>query len=189
MAVSVIDRETRWRADALQCKVHRMDISEVWFPLGLLSVPACAWIVCAVAKRIKKGWLRRPIRTMSSAVGVISASIGLVLLLVEAGCTEHVSIQSPDGYHLAVFRYAMQGALGDDYANVSVRRRWNPFAEQVYWGIGSWDFKNNKPSFPEVRWLDASHLLIRYHDRGEPDGRSVCGSQPGGVEVVCELLP
>ena len=76
-----------------------------------------------------------------------------------------------------------QGALGDDYATVRVPRSWVPWASVAYKGVGSWDFKNNKPGDPEVHWLDSVHLLIRYNYR------SGTGGEVQPVVVEAKLVP
>jgi hypothetical protein len=72
-------------------------------------------------------------------------------------------MHSPDERHIAILPYALQ-ALGDDYANVGLRSRWIPWATNVYSGLGDWDFENNKPEYPGVRWIDSRRLLMRYYD-------------------------
>jgi hypothetical protein len=171
-----------------------MDISEFLPFLKLLLIPVAGWTIFRVAKRVRRRWLRLPIKMAASAVLVIGAAFLLLLVLFEAACTKHVpAIKSPDGRYVAVLSFAVQGALGDDYANVSVRAWWSPYAESIYSGVGSWDFKNNKAYDPEVRWLDRSHLLIRYRDdRTGNEGRggpAVCRGRIGGVEIVCQHVP
>lgn len=122
-------------------------------------------------------------------MGILGCALVLLLLLVQGACAQHASITSPDGKYVAVVTYALQGALGDDYADVNIRRWWNPHAENVYSGLGSWDFKNAEPFDPEVRWLDGSRLLITYRDdRTGKEGRggpAVCRTRIGAVEIVC----
>jgi hypothetical protein len=171
-----------------------MDISEA-LSLAKFFLPLLAsWVIFRFAKRIQVRWLRLSVRTFSSVFVTASAVLVLVVSVAWVGCTERASpIYSPDRRHLAVMTYALQGALGDDYANVDVRSRWIPWATNVYSGLGSWDFKRNTPGDPEVRWLDSAHLLIRYYDdrtgnegRGGPPAK--CLSRAGEVQVVCEHL-
>jgi len=73
---------------------------------------------------------------------------------------------------------------------VDLRARWAPWAENVYRGLGSWDFKHGKPFDPEVRWIDNSHLSIRFLDnRTGKEGRGGpprCLTRVGAVQIVCE---
>jgi hypothetical protein len=171
-----------------------MDISEFLHFFAWALIPLAGWSIFRVAKRVKRRWLRLPIRVAASTVLVIGASMLLLSALFEVGCTKHAPlIKSPGGQYVAVLRYSLSGALGDDYANVSVRPWWCPYAENVYSGLGGWNFKDNKPYDPEVRWLDRSHLLIRYRDdRTANDGRggpAVCRGRIRNVEIVCQRLP
>jgi hypothetical protein len=168
-----------------------MDISQVvGFSKFLLTV-AVSWAILRIARPIRHRWLRISIRTIVSLLFVCSVILVFFLLIVQAGCTKSAPpIYAPDGRHVAILHYALQGALGDDYAIVDLRRRWTPWAENVYRGLGAWDFKHERASEPEVRWIDSSHLLIRFVDdrignegRG---GRATCLSQAGAVQIVCE---
>ena len=170
-----------------------MDVSECLRLLAPMVVPVVAWAVFRIGKRVKRRWLRLPIRAVASAAGSVSAVIVLLLFLAETGCTKHPPpIESPDGHYVAILSYALQGALGADYADVNVRPWWRPYARNVYSGLGSWDFKNGKPSDPEVRWLDRSHLLIRYRDdRTGNEGRggpALCRSRMDGIQIVCQQI-
>jgi hypothetical protein len=170
-----------------------MDISEFSPFMKPMLVPAVAWTVFLITRRVERRWLRLPIRTVASIAGVIGAAVVILLSLFQIACTKHVSpLKSSDGQYVAVLKFSFQGALGDDYANVNVRRWWSPFAENVYSGLGYWDFKNDKPSEPEVRWLDRSHLLIRYPDPTGNEvlkGLQVCRTRVGDVEIVCQPVP
>lgn len=171
-----------------------MDISEFLTFLKPALIPIAGWAIFRVAKRAKRRWLRGPLKVAGCAVVVCGAAVVLLVLLAEAACTQHTpSVKSPDGLYIAVLSYVLQGALGDHYANVSVRAWWSPYAETVYSGTGSWDFRNSKPHDPEVRWLDRSTLLIRYYDdrtgregRGSP---AVCRNRTGGIQIVCQQMP
>lgn len=170
-----------------------MDISQA-VSISKFFVPlAASWTIFRIAKRIRMRWLRLSIRTVSSVLVGISAVLVLLVSVASVGCSRYAAaIYSPDGRHLAVPTYALQGALGDDYATVGVRPRWRPWATQVYSGLGSWNFAENKPGDPEVRWLDSAHLLIRYRDeRTGKEGRGgppKCLGEVGTVQVVCESV-
>src|SRR5262245_17604930 len=131
-------------------------------------------------------------RTLASASWVAGAVVAMFVLLASVGCSRRSPvIYSSDQRHVAIVTYLLQGALGDDYALVDVRSRWVPWATNVYSGMGSWNFKKNRPGDPEVRWLDSAHLLIRYYDdRTGKEGRggpARCLDRMGAVQIVCEL--
>jgi hypothetical protein len=168
-----------------------MDISELWSFCKFLLPLAAACMVYRIARRLHRRWLQVSIKTVASALFVGSVILALLVVLSSAGCTRHAPpISSPDGRHIALLRYALQGALGDDYATVELRSRWTPWAESVYSGLGNWDFKNDKPGDPEVRWLDGTHLLIRYYDdRTGKEGRggpATCLKRIGEVQILCD---
>jgi hypothetical protein len=159
-----------------------MDVSVLLPFVNLLLFTAGASAIFRLSKRVHSSWLRIPIKATASILGVMAAGTLLMLLLFEASCTRHATpIKSPDGRYVAVIDYALQGALGDDYANVGIRRRFSPRAQNVYHGVGAWDFKKARPFDPEVRWLDSEHLLIRYR-MGLPE----CRSQLDQVEIICQ---
>lgn len=165
-----------------------MDISEILTFSRFLLPPAAFWIIFRVARRIRFRWVRTSIRALALAAFAIALAVVFMLLLVEVGCSEHPpSIPSPDGRHVAILSYTMQGALGDDYASVSVRSRWIPWAHTVYSGVGVWDFKRATPADPEVRWLDDSHLMIRSHYVQRP--HTTCLNRVGELRITCEPIP
>jgi hypothetical protein len=170
-----------------------MDISQA-VSISKFFVPlAASWIIFRMAKRIRARWIRLSIRTVSSVLVGISALLVMLVSVASVGCSRYAApIYSPDGRYLAVPTYALQGALGDDYATVGVRPRWRPWATNVYSGLGSWNFAEKKPGNPEVRWLDSAHLLIRYRDgRTGTEGRGgppKCLSEAEDVQIVCESV-
>jgi hypothetical protein len=168
-----------------------MDISEAVFISSFFLPLAASWIVIRVVQRIRVRWLRLSLKMLSSVLLLASGAVVFLVTLTSVGCSKSADpLYSPDRRHVAVLRYALQGALGDDYATVNVRASWRPWATTVYRGLGAWDFKADKPLTPEVRWLDSAHLLIRYwDDRSSNKGRggpAQCVSQAGTVRVVCE---
>jgi hypothetical protein len=170
-----------------------MDISQA-VSISKFFVPlAASWMIFRSAKRIRARWLRLSIRTVSSVLVGISAVLVLLVSVASVGCSRYgAPIYSPDGRHLAVRTYVLQGVLGDDYATVGVRPRWRPWATGVYSGLGNWNFAEKKPGDPEVRWLNSAHLLIRYRDeRTGNEGRGgppKCLGQAGAVHIVCESV-
>ena len=170
-----------------------MDISQA-VSISKFFVPlAASWIIFRSAKPIRGQRLRLSIRTVSSVLVGISGVLVLFVSVASVGCSRYAApIYSPDRRHLAVRTYALQGALGDDYATVGVRPRWRPWATSVYSGLGNWNFAEKRPVDPEVRWLDSTHLLIRYRDeRTGKEGRGgppKCLGQAGAVQVACESV-
>jgi hypothetical protein len=168
-----------------------MDIDQVWMILKLIVLPALmAATVFGLARKLRRRSMRIATRMGASVAAVLSAGVLLFLLLGEVACTKYTRPSySPDGKHVATISYVLQGALGADYAIVLVRHSWYPFADHAYDGIGSWDFKHEKPGSPEVRWLDDSRLLIRYFDdRTDTEGRAICRNQVGKIRILCENL-
>jgi hypothetical protein len=146
-----------------------------------------------LARQLRRRPMRIAARLSASVALVFSATVLLLLLLAEVACTKYARPSySPDRKHVATISYALQGALGDDYAIVLVRSSWYPFADRVYDGLGNWDFKREKPDSPEVQWLDDSRLLIRYRDdRSGTEGRggpAACRNQVGKIRILCENL-
>ena len=118
---------------------------------------------------------------------VLALLLLMLLMLVQVACSKNAPLlHSPDGKHIVITSYALQGALGSDYANVTLRRNWIPFAETAYQGTGHWDFSHNKPGYPEVRWLDDSHLSIKYYD--DEGDRAVCRDHIGTIRIDCHKL-
>jgi hypothetical protein len=171
-----------------------MDISEAFSILKFLLPLIAALVLFRFGNRIQHPVFRFFVKSACSLLAFASAAVILIVSVVSVGCSRHAHpMYSPDHRHVAILTYALQGALGDDYATVAVRSRWTPWATEAYSGLGAWDFKHEKPWDPEVRWLDSSHLLIRYFDyRAGTTGRSTrttCRTQIGTVQVVCEQLP
>jgi len=165
-----------------------MDISDIW-PFAILAA-ALAAVIFFARRFIKPRGLRLSIVSIYT---ILTALVVLIDLAIIEACTKRAPlILSPDHRHVALLSFAFQGALDDDYAVVAIRSRRSPFARNAFNGLGFWDFKNGKPEYPEVRWLDNSHLSIRYYDdRTGKEGRgapATCFSQVGDIQVVCEHL-
>jgi hypothetical protein len=175
------------KPSALQYKVNHMDISEVLAFSKFLLPLAVSWMIFRIAKRVRYRWLRISIKTVASAFLICSVFLVFLLLMVSVGCSKRATpMYSPDGRHVAVRTYMFQGALGYDYATVYLRSRWIPWAKTAYSGVGIWDFSSDKPSEPQVRWLDGMHLLIKYHDH--PGATATCVNRIEEVQIVCETL-
>jgi hypothetical protein len=171
-----------------------MDISQAMPFLTALAIGVAGWTIFHFASRFRRRFTRLFVKTLAAGLLITVVVAFLFLLLIDIMFGKHAPpIYSPDGRYVAVVTYALQGALGDDYAVVGLRPWWRPYTETVYSGLGNWDFKKNAPSDPEVQWLDATHLLIRYYDnRKENEGRgepAICPSRLDRVEIPCERAP
>jgi len=165
-----------------------MDISELPRYGIVLFVLVMFVALFVVAKRLSRKWVRWPVR------GVTSLGAGLTVLLIalfvfgDYSCTARApKAYSPDGKHVAIITWGLQGALGADMATVTVRHRYSPFARNVYSGPGESDYPRVRATGPQVRWVDNKHLLVRYCDW--PGSDQICASHSFGIEVICERLP
>ncbi len=169
----------------LSISTGSVDISDLW---GFIVVSFLVWLPFLGFKfsgDIMTRWTRITAKSASTILAIPACLLFLCLCLGEAGCTKRaLPAYSPDGGHVALVQFRLQGALGDDYGSVYVRRTWLPIAQEVFSGVGSWDFKVRRSSSPEVRWLDSSRLLIRYADGNRKP--AICGSAAAGIQVVCE---
>lgn len=162
-----------------------IDISYLGPFLILCLVPMIPIFGFRVASKIRSAWIKIPVRIVSSLLDVLTVPIFSMVCLVEALSKRNLPIYSPDGKYLLLVHFVGQGALGDDYADVSVRRAWMPIATTVHSGIGG----IYKIQYPEARWLESSDLLIRYREPQEKKGgRQVCKNNIRGLKVVCENL-
>jgi hypothetical protein len=168
-----------------------IDISDLWRFLGFASVPFLLVLGFWLFRHSKTSWVRLSGNVALSVLLLPTGLFFLLLCVMESGCTKRVApIYSPDGKHLVLLQFVLQGALGDDYGDVYLRRSWWPFGDHVYQGVGAWDFAHRQPFTPEVKWLDNSHLLIRYADDWRPnDGRggpAMCKNAAGAIQIICE---
>ncbi len=173
-----------------------IDVTDLWRFLLFALLPSVPLLAIIHSSAIKVGWMRILLRTVSSLLIIPAALFFLGLCLVQSACVKRSSpIYSPDGKHLALVEFIGQGALGDDYGNVYLRRSWLPIRKTVYEGLGSWDSKHQRVGAPEVHWLDNSRLLVRYwDDRTRGGGRgtpAVCNGVVGVIKILCvnEALP
>ena len=162
-----------------------MDISEIWRVLAFVIVPPVAiWGIYRACCRIKTPALRSAGRVISFLLAILSTLLACLLLFGEWACTARVPAKaSPDGKHIALESWGLQGATGADLATVQVRSRWSPVAKLVYSGPGS----SVREVDPEVRWIDNTHLLIRYN---KWDGyEHTCKTSVESIDIVCEVVP
>ena len=163
-----------------------MDISEVWRHLGYFLVPLLALFCLVISKRISKVWLRRTARVFSSLFLALST---LVLMLDGCGlvgCTARKpALVSPDGKHVAIVTWGLQGATGADYARVDVRSRYLPWSTRVYRGSGFGPVNAADPGIPEVTWIDAHHL--RVSSQGNSAARILeCAARVDDISILCD---
>lgn len=164
-----------------------IDIAHLWpfqFRALIAAVPAIAIWRC---KFLEPPSYAALLRCVWAVIAVPAVGLFLLVCLSTPGCTRRPpSIYSPDGKHLAIVEFLEAGVFDDDYVTVSLRRSWWPFATVVYSGSGGYD-ANPAQSSPEVRWIDDSHLLVRYapSDRGP---KRPCVDLKGDVQVVCKSV-
>ncbi len=160
-----------------------MDISELRGPVGLVLVLAAFVGITLLGKRVGRRWLRSPLRAAAIS-GATLTTLALVLVISgEYSCTARAPVaHSPDGKHVAILTWSLQGALGMDLASVNVRHSYSPFAENVYSGPG-----DSGGTDPQIRWIDNTHLLIRYHDYAGYE--QTCTSRVFNVDVICDHSP
>lgn len=170
----------------LRLPTGSIDISDLWQFLGWALLPSVLLLGLRLSRHIQTRWVRTVARAAGSLLLVPLGFFFLLLCLVQSGCVRHAApLYSPDGQYIVVWQVVMAGALGDDYCNVAVRRNWWPIAERAYRGVGRWDERQQQVSYPEVRWLDRSRLLIRYR---EDSAHAMCKENVGAVQVICENL-
>ncbi len=164
-----------------------------WRFLVLCALPMPLLLPFWVLGKIRIEWVREPLRALGGSVIFLLFILFLTLVaFFETGCVRRLPpLYSPDGKWIVLSRVFGQGALGADSVSVSIRRAWQPFSEVVYSGGGYCDFAKGLLQSPEVRWLDATHLQIRYWDDRVQDAErdpAVCKSRVGAVVVGCENL-
>jgi hypothetical protein len=163
-----------------------MDISELPFFVGILLVLVVffAAFVAGTYKAKRLGTqLRWPVRVGASAGAAVTVLLIALFVLVDYWWTGRApAVYSPDGKHVAVLTWRALSAIDDGIATVKVRHSYSPFAKQVYSGPG---YDANSADV-QLRWIDNSHLLIRY---GVWLGnQQACGPHVSSVEVTCEEI-
>jgi hypothetical protein len=170
-----------------------LDISNLWPFLVWGLAPSVPLLGFWLARNIKALWLKVSVRAVASLLIIPTGLFLLLMCLVESACTRRTPpIYSPDGGYVALVEFYVQGALGEDSANVSVRRAWTPIATKAYSGSGAWYGDHRFQNSPEVHWLDPSHLLIRDWDgRSGNEGKGgppICKDKVASLHIVCENL-
>jgi hypothetical protein len=160
-----------------------MDISELPFFVGILLILVAFFAVFVAvsinAKRLPT-LLRWPIRVGASAGAVLAVILIALFVLVDYVWTGRApAVYSQDGKYVAVLTWRSLSAIDDGIATVKVRRIYSPFAQKVYSGPGY----DADSADVHLRWIDNSHLHIRY---GADD--QACAPHAFGVEVICEQI-
>ena len=167
-----------------------MEIDRFLGWLLFVSIPAAAWAFFGVSKHLGDPGFRFFVRLVTSGIGLITGAFLLLAVLTESSCTRHASLPSPDRRRIAVVDFAGQGALGDDYATVSVHASWSPLSVEAYHGGGGWDFTNETLKYPEVHWIDNSRLSIRFWGAPLSANGWGCDKQRiADIEIVCDEPP
>lgn len=155
-----------------------MDVSEIWPFVKLATVVVLGGVAFWVLRRVRSGWVRIPARVLAAGTTTVSLMLLVLLATLEQDCRVRApALWSPDGEHVALLRWGVQGAVGPDVGHVGVRTRGRFTAEWVFAGEGV------SERAPEVRWLGNSRLEIRYWHAGVYRHR--CGQRVEGVEIVC----
>ena len=157
-----------------------IDISEIWDNFEFIVALVTSLALIAASFRIRKRWLRNTALVLTSFLFLIVGGLSYIV-----GCDMAVSnarmpgIVSPDRKHIAVVRWWLPGALGDDVVHVSIRRAYSPLAVEVEEGTA-------EPPDPKVEWLDDHRLLITYWEKGQIGPCSHGGGRVEGIEVLCK---
>ncbi len=162
-----------------------MDLSERWRitcqVLGYFAVFALAAVGLYFASRSKNRWKMTLILTCSSLLLIgTGLALWLDMTIFLPGRMRGPAIPSPDGSHVAVVYWDLSGAIGFDHVNLLIRRRYSPFAVEVFRGISQ-----SPPSDPTVFWTDDRHLLVSYQDQGKTSKCESPAGQITGIEVLC----
>ena len=168
-----------------------VDIENFWRFLVFCLIPGVPILAFWLFRYIKVDWARRGLRFFTGTLLVPVSIFFLFFCLTQIGCVKRsLPLPSPDGTHFALLELISQGALGDDYATVVVRRSWWPAGTVAFSGLGSFDFKSRKIESPQIRWLDDSRLFIRYFDDRVPGGGrggpATCPQYAAEVQIQCE---
>jgi hypothetical protein len=95
-----------------------IDVSDLWRFLGFASLPLFLVLGFYLLRRTQSARKRTASRLAISSLLLPAGLLFLLLCVAEVGCTKRAAPSySPDGKHVAILRFALQGALGDDYAN------------------------------------------------------------------------
>ncbi|MFZ0302371.1 MAG: hypothetical protein WAL75_06785 [Terracidiphilus sp.] len=156
-----------------------IDISEIWDNIELIAALVVIPALIVASFRIRKRWLRNAALGISSflflVVGGLTFIVGCYMVTSNARVPP---IVSPDRKHVAVVRWWLPGALGDDEVHVSIRHAYSPVAVEIENGAA-------EPPDPKVEWLDNNRLLITYWEKGQVRPCSTKRGKVEGIEVLC----
>ena len=156
------------------------DISEIWDNAAFIAAFAAGVVLVVLSLRIRRRWLRNLSLAICSLFTLLTT--GLLFLI---GCDMVQSnaripgLVSPDHKHIAVVRWWLPGALGDDMVHNSIRRSFSPIATEVSVGAAT------APD-PKVEWLDDHRLLVTYFDKGKIEPCEPRRPQVDGIQVFCK---
>jgi hypothetical protein len=161
-----------------------MELWEPWLNLigGFLLVVGIVSVTfkMTVNSRLKRSMLR----ITGTLLSLPFAGFSLLALLT-IGCERQHGplIGSPDRHHVARVQVSGGSAIDHPYGEVILRRSWQPTWTVAYFGVGY--YAQEGAMTPKVRWLDDSHLLIKFPSSDE-DRFVVCLGQIGKINVKCE---
>jgi hypothetical protein len=163
-----------------------MDISELPFFVGILLILVAFFAVFVGvinnAKRLGTQ-LRWPVRVGATAGAALTVILLALFVLVDYWWVGRApAAYSPDGKHVAIITWRALSAIDDGIATVKVRPSHSPFAQKVYSGPGY----DAVSADVQLRWIDNSHLLIRYGDW--PGYDHACAPHAVGVEITCQQI-
>jgi len=158
---------------------------ELWLP-WLYITAAGPLFVGSIWLFWKKKMERKSAHLVIQIVGRITSPVlflATIFLLLGVGCERHSQlIGSPDGQHVARVLVTVGSAVDQDYSTVIVRRSWSPVWTKAYFGIGLFDGRGSIE--PLVKWLDDTHLLIKYP---ETNGYPLdCATKVGNIAITCQ---
>lgn len=153
-----------------------MDISEVWRNSGFLIAPLLALFLLRRSRRISTLLMRR-VATASASLFLALSALALMLdgCELESCTARRPGIVSPDGKHVAIVTWFLDGA------RVDLRSRYLPWGTRVYRGRGEIPINAADPGDPVVTWTDAHHLWISSGSRALE-----CRSTMDDIAIQCD---
>jgi hypothetical protein len=154
-----------------------------WLNLNLLWFCIFAFIVVVAlmvwAPLLRPRWLKFSVRGVGIVIGLLVV-VPLAIIVVWASADprpETTIVKSGTGLREARLWYE-PGLLGRDSTEVKIKSSSCCGHYTAFWYYGPGFFNATK-----VRWIDESHLEIRY--KAQPNHASECKSRIGDVAVVC----
>jgi hypothetical protein len=162
-----------------------MDSSERWRIACQMFAYAALFAISGVgfylAFKARVRWIPGLLLACSSLLLIgTGLALWLDMALFSPSRMRGPAIPSPDGSHVVVVYWDLSGAIGFDHVNVLIRRKYSPFAVEVFRGISQ-----SPPSDPIVLWTDDHHLLVSYQDRGKTSKCEPQANQVAGIDVLC----